>query len=70
MSTVTVESNPQLHKRLLAIWKSDKIRRDNVVGPDGINYKVYTPNDDVIVFAPQTGMDGTYGQRSTKGLAG
>jgi len=66
---ITSETDPQLHAKLLKIWKGDKMKRANVVGPGGINYKVYRPSDDVIIFDPQTGMDGTYGQRSTEGIA-
>ena len=68
--TVTAENNESLHTLLVQIWKGDKMRRQNVIGPDGVNYKVYTPDDDTVVFAPQSGIDAEYGQISTKGLAG
>ena len=69
-NTVTAVSDPKLHEILKKTWKADKMRRQNVIGPGGMNYKVFTPDDDTVIFAPQTGLDGTYGQRSTKGLAG
>ncbi len=67
---ITEETNPQLHAKLVKIWKGDKMKRANVIGPGGVNYKVYTPDDNTIIFAPQTGLDGTYATRSTEGLAG
>jgi hypothetical protein len=67
MSTVTKESDEKLHELLVKVWEGEG-KRPNIVGPKGLNYKVYTPDDDTVVFAPQTGLDGTYGERSTKGI--
>lgn len=68
-NTVTKESDPQLHERLFQLWEQEKGERGYVQGPDGVTYKVHRPSDDVISFSPQTGLDGTYAQRSTKGIA-
>ena len=68
---ITEKTNPELHAKLKIIYESGgRHKRRFVDGPGGVTYKVLTPGDDVIIFMPQTGMDGKYNTRSTGGLVG
>jgi len=57
------EENPQLWEKLKQLWLEEK-KRGYVVGPGGVNYKVLTPSDDVVIFVPQSGIDGKYSETS------
>lgn len=69
MATITKESDPNLWEKLVAAYREEG-DRGWVVGPRGGTYKVLRPDDDTIIFDEHGGLDGTYGQRSTKGISG
>jgi len=74
---VSKESDPQLHKRLMKIWRGKKGSKpkNNIMGPGGVQYRVLTPSiglsqdQDVVVFVGQSGIDGKYGS-TTGGILG
>lgn len=60
---VRKEDSPQLWEKLHSAWMEEK-KRGYVVGPGGVNYKVLTPDDDTVLFVPQSGIDGKYSDLS------
>lgn len=63
MSVIRKDENPQLWKKLNTLWKKEK-KRGYVVGPGGVNYKVLTPGDHIVIFKPMAGIDGQYSDLS------